>query len=225
MKEKIDLIILAAGIGNRFQKELPKQFFLINKIPVFIRTINTVINVKWLKKIILVINQDYEEHYFNFLKAYDIDMKKIKIVYGGDHRFDSIKNAISVVETRLVIIMEGARPFATISLYNKLVNNINDNVVTVVKPVNTGYIIKNGKLVEVIPTNTHVYSVSPKKYNLEAIKRVFENIDYSKSDEYELFKDDISKFDMVYSESTNIKITNPIDEYIANSLAKKFKNN
>ena len=214
--------MLAAGTGNRFKEKLPKQFFLINNIPVFIRTIKTVIDEKWLGKIILVINNDYKEKYLEYLKEHNINMKMIEIVNGGNHRFDSIKNGLSLVKTKIVIVMEGARPFASKELYRKLIKHENDNVISVFKPVNTSYIIQNGKPIKAIPTNTYVHSVSPKKYNFKMLKETFEDIDYSKNDEYELFKDNMSKFDIVYSESTNIKITNPIDKYIANIFVKSM---
>lgn len=217
--KKFDLIMLAAGSGSRFKHEEPKQFFKLNNVPVFIRTLNVVINEKWINKILLTINVEFRNKYIELLDEYKISRDKIHFVDGGNHRLDSIKNTFPYIETDHVIVMEAARPFASTDTYNKVIMNPKDNVISVMESAQTPYIIEGDKLVSVINTKNMALSTTPKKYLSSDLREVLEVIDYSKNDEAEFFLS--KKLGYEFCDSINIKITNPIDRFIAENILKE----
>ena len=88
-------IILAGGVGNRFQDDLPKQFHMLKDKPVFIHTIENFINYPEEIKIVLTINENYIEYTKKILKEFlDID---IHITKGGKTRTESLINACNFI--------------------------------------------------------------------------------------------------------------------------------
>ena len=54
---KVSAIILAAGAGKRIKSEMPKQYLLLYKVPIFIRTLYVFQRIGLINEIILIVPQ------------------------------------------------------------------------------------------------------------------------------------------------------------------------
>ncbi len=105
------VIIPAAGAGKRFGGSVRKPFVQLDGRPVFIRSIELFINRQDVKQILLTVApEDYDvvrEKY-----AANLMFMNIKLVQGGQERFDSVRRALDAVDAEcdLVCVHDAVRP-------------------------------------------------------------------------------------------------------------------
>ena len=109
MKENSLLaIIAAAGTGQRFDIDLPKQYFKINGRSIIESAVKPFIDSKYISKIVIAISDKdkfiKEQNFYNY--------EKIEYIFGGLTRQESIFNALNSVEDNydFVITHDAARP-------------------------------------------------------------------------------------------------------------------
>ena len=109
MKENSLLaIIAAAGIGKRFDGDLPKQYVKINGRSIIENAVKPFIDSKYISKIVIAISDGDE-----LIKSQNFyNCKKIEYVIGGLTRQESIFNALNSIEDdyEFVITHDAARP-------------------------------------------------------------------------------------------------------------------
>ena len=108
------LIIVAGGTGSRMQNTLPKQFIELNGQPIIVKTINCFLNYNPSIKIIISVHNNYKTYLEKLLQTHFI--QNIKIVIGGETRFDSVKNGLLLINqpTAIVGIHDAASPFVSL---------------------------------------------------------------------------------------------------------------
>jgi 4-diphosphocytidyl-2-methyl-D-erithritol synthase len=109
MKENSLLVIIAAaGSGERFGGDIPKQYMQLNGKSVIENSVYPFLVSKYVKKVIIAISKNDE-----FIEKQDFyNSKKVEFVHGGDSRQHSIKNALDLdnKEFEFVITHDAARP-------------------------------------------------------------------------------------------------------------------
>jgi 2-C-methyl-D-erythritol 4-phosphate cytidylyltransferase len=105
------VIIVAGGTGSRMKSDIPKQFLLINGLPVLMHTINAFRNYSATIEIIVVL----PESQFDFWKQLCEDQSfnvNCSLVAGGETRFNSVKNGLESIKENsgLVAVHDGVRP-------------------------------------------------------------------------------------------------------------------
>lgn len=109
MKEdSIVAIIPAAGIGSRFDGDVPKQYFNVNGSSIIESAVLPFLNSKYVSKIIIPIAKNDK-----FINAQNFfNHEKISFVEGGKDRHDSVLNALEVIDEsyEYVITHDAARP-------------------------------------------------------------------------------------------------------------------
>ena len=109
MKEdSIVAIIPAAGIGSRFDGDVPKQYFNINGSSIIESAVLPFLNSIYVSKIIIPIAKN--DKYINAQNFFNHE--KIAFVEGGKDRHDSVLNALKVIDEsyEYVITHDAARP-------------------------------------------------------------------------------------------------------------------
>ncbi|MDR1721397.1 MAG: 2-C-methyl-D-erythritol 4-phosphate cytidylyltransferase [Endomicrobium sp.] len=110
-------IIVAAGLGKRFwnitsgknERKVPKQFLDLNGKPVFLWSAETFASIKSFRQIIVAVPSD-------MLEALSLKYGMgLIFASGGGERFDSVKNALAVVEEDIdfIAVHDAARPLIT----------------------------------------------------------------------------------------------------------------
>lgn len=133
-------IIVAAGQGLRTGEKHPKQFALLNGLPVILHSMRAFHSAFHELEIILVMNQEHNAYWEEILRQYDVPPHII--VYGGVQRFDSVKNALATLQhsdSSLIAVHDAARPLIKVDLIVRLFEAARDlnAVVPGIKPADS----------------------------------------------------------------------------------------
>lgn len=213
-------IIVAGGSGSRFGAPLPKQYVELSGIPIIIRTLQQVQIVVSTDHIVVVIPEADFGMFREMCNSHNIS--EPHLAASGATRFLSVKSGLSLLHSiapngGLVAIHDGVRPFASPTLFD------------------SGFKVaqKYGAAVPCVPMIDSVRVVngtetsSLKRENLRCVQtpQVFDILTLVKAYDTEplpKFTDDASvmeasgkKIAIFDGEIENIKITNPIDQVVA----------
>ena len=235
-------IIPAGGSGSRMQANLPKQFLLLNEIPVIVHTLQLFLAVDGIEKIIVPVAAEWKL-YFNELKMKYALPDSIETVEGGATRFQSVKNALSVLpEDGIVSIHDAARPLATSALIEKCFIEttlkgsavaavaLKDSVYELSPQIESmpnevaGQATNNGSEYKSVNRNNYRLAQTPQCFQLSAIKKAYQkNYQESFTDDASVYEAAGFKLNLIEGESTNIKITTPEDLLFAEIVMKNRK--
>jgi len=216
----MDCIYLAAGIGKRFNHELPKQFFKLKGKPILIFALEVLEKIKWIDKIYVTHNVDYRELYEKVLEDYNIS--KVVLVEGGDTRQESVYKALSHVTTKKVFIHEAARPFIFESFIGSFANYLNE--VAVVPTIPIPFTVSEGEdFMTGILDRKKLHNIQlPQLFDTQILmashKKALDEGFEATEDSLLLFKYG-HKVKFIEGTENNLKITTPLDIIIAEQLA------
>ena len=89
-------IILSGGLGRRFNKKKPKQFFKINNLTIIEKSVNKFVESKLFDKIIIVSHNKFIKDTRLLFKN-----KQINIVKGGKTRQESVFNGLKEAKKKI----------------------------------------------------------------------------------------------------------------------------
>ena len=129
MSNKLIAIIPAAGIGQRFGKNRPKQYEYLDGRTVIEASVQPFLDCNSVAKIIIPVSESdpyiSEQSFFNH--------PKIILIEGGKTRAESVRNALSLNEVKkfdYVITHDAARPNINevdiINIYNEIIRSNSD---------------------------------------------------------------------------------------------------
>lgn len=226
-KNKITAVVLGAGSGRRMSAGKNKLFLRIKHIPILYRTLYRLDQIDLIASIILVHGKDDRKQIDRDLTSFVTLSKLNHFVIGGKERADSVrlglKKALEEDQHGLIMTHDGARPFITESLVERLVNawqpqSVVIPVQSVVETVRRKE--DNGKTS--IVDRTDLFAVqTPQLFSKEMIAECF----FDKGAADQILTDEASYFEragkpvtMVQGEKWNIKLTTPADLKWADSL-------
>jgi 2-C-methyl-D-erythritol 4-phosphate cytidylyltransferase len=112
--EKVTLIV-AGGSGNRMNTAIPKQFLLLNGVPVLMHTIDAFYKYDKQMRIIVVLPEVQIQGWKELCREQKF-MIRHEIKTGGETRFHSVrKNLAAVPDHCLVAVHDGVRPLVSTS--------------------------------------------------------------------------------------------------------------
>jgi 2-C-methyl-D-erythritol 4-phosphate cytidylyltransferase len=214
-------LIVAGGSGKRMQAGQPKQFLLLNDLPVLMHTINAFHDYSDTIEIILVLPESEFTTWEKLVEEYNFKTG-IKVVAGGETRFDSVNNGLnSITDTEgFVAIHDGVRPFVT----NEIINNCfksarqNGSGVAVVVPKDSIRKLSGNKNHTVIRDDYRLMQ-TPQTFDINLIKeayRLAKRKDFT--DDASVAESNNVMINLVEGSYDNIKITTPEDLIIAQAL-------
>jgi len=212
-------LILAAGFGERMKASVPKQFLLLNNRPILMQTIKKFAD---FDDIIVVINQSYFNFWDKLCAKYSFTIKH-KVIAGGENRFNSVKNGLSIVSDNCAVaIHDGVRPFVSKTLINNIINKVleggkNIGLVPTV-PIKDSICINKKKFQHVDRNNMFLIQ-TPQCFFSKNIKQAYQQkFQTSFTDDASVFMKNNGKIDTILGEETNIKITTQEDLKIFSHL-------
>ena len=127
---RVAAIIAAAGKGERFGSNLPKQYLKIGGEPVLIRAIRTFEEMDAIDYIFVVAGEDHLDRCRDMIEGFGLT-KVESVIAGGDSRQDSVFNALQEMNrvkpgVEYVLIHDGARPFIS----QDVISNVLDEAAT-----------------------------------------------------------------------------------------------
>jgi len=223
MQEKY-VIIVAGGKGVRAGWDLPKQFILLNDMPVLMHTITAFYDYDPSIHIILVLPEDYIAHWSQLCANFRFTIQ-CQIVAGGNTRFQSVRRGLEKVERgALVGVHDGVRPLIDKQLIAKLYETAatHKGAYPVVPLIDS---------IRELDSEGKSHAVDRSKFRLVQTPQVFESdvlIDAYKHEYRDSFTDDVSVVEatqtihpvMVDGSHENIKITTQTDLMIAETLMR-----
>ena len=213
------VLIVAGGKGLRMGSDLPKQFLPIGGKSVLMHTIEAFHHFDRTMKIILVLPQE-QQTYWQELCAKHSFVIEHTVVDGGETRFHSVKNGLACVNSGLVGVHDGVRPFVSPEVIKRCYElaAIKKAVIPVIDVVETvRHITETGS--ETVSRNDYKLVQTPQVFDAELLKQAY-------AQEYTpFFTDDASVVEamgvsvcLAEGNRENIKITTPFDLKISSAL-------
>jgi 2-C-methyl-D-erythritol 4-phosphate cytidylyltransferase len=210
-------IIVAGGSGIRMGGNLPKQFMLLKDKPVLYYTLKTFLEAYDDLQIILVLPVDYTDMGQEIIDAY-FDKDRIRITAGGDTRFQSVKNGLTLVEGEaIVFVHDGVRCLVSKDLIYRCYAQAVETgtaIPAVVSKDSIRLLTEEGN--EAYDRNKVMLIQTPQTFHSKILLPAFQ-IDYKDkfTDEATVVEAYGMKVSLVEGEENNIKITRPADMQVA----------
>ncbi len=214
---KISAILLMAGSSIRFNNTKNKNFYEINKKPIFLYSLDILYNHKMIDEICLVVK---EEEFEEVSEIVNFNYDNVKIIIGGSTRAISVKNALKEIDSDIILIHDAARPLIISNDIDNIINSLNDSDCATLyhKVYDT---IKDTKDVVKTVDRDYLKAVTtPQAFKKELYNTILLN-EKEVTDEIALFEND-KKIAFVLESRNNLKVTTKEDlEYIEYILMNK----
>lgn len=223
-------IILAGGVGSRMKLGYPKQFSKIAGKTALEHTISIFQSHPLIDEIVIVAEVNHYSKITDIVNQASFN-KVNRIVYGGKERTDSTLSAIKALskeskETKL-IIHDAVRPLLSTEIITNCILALDSaNAVDVVIPATDTIVKVNNKTKEIIeiPNREEYYQgQTPQAFRLGILSKAYEiyiNSDIKATCDCGIVLKTMpeEKVITVLGAETNIKLTRPVDLFIADKL-------
>jgi 2-C-methyl-D-erythritol 4-phosphate cytidylyltransferase len=216
-------IIVAAGSGERFRSEIPKQFLELKGKPVIERTIERIASAPSVDSIILVLSPDRIDEW----DARRTNLPKVDvIVAGGASRAESVLNGLNAVSERseIVAVHDGARPLVSVDEIERVIAKAKETgAACLVAPVtDTIKSVRGEEIAATLDRNILRRALTPQAFKVKVLKRAFELADLggAVTDDCYLVEKLGHPVAAVEGSSLNIKITHREDLVLAEALIR-----
>ena len=220
-------IILAGGIGVRFQSELSrkKQFIKFNDEPLFFKALRCYDSSDQFGKI--VISLPKEDIYYYKKLVMNLSLKsKIDFVKSGKTRQHSVLNAFNKIKDvyDIVVIHDGVRPFIRKKWINKIIEQTYnfDGAIIAIPSSDTLKISKDKKKISKTINRDEIWCAqTPQSFKVSILKKAFQysiKNNFIGTDESQLVEKIGGKVVLVLGDTLNIKLTKKEDLIIAEAI-------
>src|SRR5579872_7373934 len=234
---KVIVIIPAAGLGTRMapvpggarskSKKSPpsKQFTELGGTPILIHTLRKFASVHTVSEIWVALRENEIAGFRSRLEteARDVLKKKLELVVGGEHRQQSVENALNAIVAAgddIVLVHDAVRPFVTGEIIQEVIEAAEKygaaiagmpavDTVKQVERTAEGALIKS-----TIPRAGIVLAQTPQGFRYAVIKKAFDEAaadGFLGTDESSLVERSGHDVAVVMGSPRNLKITAPAD--------------
>src|SRR5271170_4007240 len=238
---KVVVIIPAAGLGTRMapmpvgatgkQKNAPpsKQFTELGGTPILIHTLRKFAAVDAVTEIWIALRENEITGFRSRLEseAKDVLKKKVELVVGGEHRQQSVGNALNAVTAAaddIVLVHDAVRPFVTGEIIQEVIDAAEKYgaAIAALPAVDTVKQVERtaeGALIKAtIPRAGIVLAQTPQGFRYGVIKKAFDEASadgFFGTDEASLVERSGHEVAVVMGSPRNIKITARADMELA----------
>ena len=224
--QRCGAVIVAAGSASRM-KGIDKIMTDLGGMPVIARTVKAFQECDCISEIVIVTREDL----IPAVTAACLGMEKVTaVVAGGDSRQESVNNGLNALsdKVKLAAIQDGARPFATWQMIDRVVRAANTyGAAAPAIPVKDTIKVVNGGVVTGTPERKTLNAVqTPQVFDKDLLRAALKK---AKEDGAEL-TDDCSAVErvgmsvkIVEGDERNIKITTPMDLKIAMLILEEME--
>jgi 2-C-methyl-D-erythritol 4-phosphate cytidylyltransferase len=202
---------------------VPKQFLLLNGLPVLMHTINIFHNCQTRPEIIVVLPADSHDYWNELCDTHQFKIPH-QLISGGETRFHSVKNGLALIndEDAIVAVHDAVRPLITRDIIDESYECAAQygNAIVAIKSRDSVRQIKDNRSVSLVRDEIYLIQ-TPQTFQLSQLKQAYLQ-PYNK-----FFTDDASvveqtgvNINLITGSYQNIKITYPEDIAIAEFLLK-----
>ena len=217
-------IIVAGGNGTRANTPVPKQFMKLDGKPVIMHAISKFADAGLSIEIILVLNKEQISFWQELCKEHNF-YTEVKLVEGGENRFESVKNGLALVteEECIVAIHDAVRPLVSAKtiVTSFKAAEMYGNAVPAIPLTDSIRQIDSSKSIAVDRTRYCVIQ-TPQCFHAGIIKKAYSTAEYKIhfTDDASVVEASGEKIHLVDGNPDNIKITTPRDFILAEALMK-----
>jgi 2-C-methyl-D-erythritol 4-phosphate cytidylyltransferase len=241
---KVVVIIPAAGLGTRMasaheskkKKDLPsKQFTELAGTPILFHSLRRFAESPAVSEIYVALRKNEVAGFRSRLEkeGTDILQKEVHIVEGGEHRQNSVANALAAVTAKpsdVILVHDAVRPLVTPEIIAEVIEAAQKygaaiagipavDTVKQVERTSEGALIK-----ATIPRERVVMAQTPQGFRYEVIRKIFDEAiadGFVGTDEASLAERSGQPVAVVMGSPRNIKITTPSDLELAEFYLRK----
>lgn len=226
MNKKEYAIIVAGGKGTRMQSEVPKQFMLLDRLPVLMHTINAFYHYSSTIEIILVLPKDDINQWHELVDIHQFN-QPVTVATGGSSRFQSVRNGLAKIEntTGLVAIHDGVRPLVNANTIGASfrIAAVHQSAVAAVR-LKESLRFTDQDTTRAVDRSDYRLIQTPQTFDLKLIKEAYEIEEVSNlTDDASVAEKSGHRISLFEGSYDNIKITTPEDMVIAEALLKSRK--
>jgi 2-C-methyl-D-erythritol 4-phosphate cytidylyltransferase len=222
---KRSVIIVAAGSGTRMNPDIPKQFLLLNGIPLLMHSVHAFLRFDPSIQIIIALPRSYKSLWETLCIKHDFHPEH-EVIAGGETRVQSVKNALTLVRhTGCTAIHDGVRPLVSDETIQKAFfeAELFGNAVPVI-PVNESVRMMEGASNQPVSRDTLYIVQTPQVFKTVLIKKAYSLIGSDDfTDDATILETSGEKIHLVAGNRENIKITWPVDLLVAEALLKAIE--
>jgi 2-C-methyl-D-erythritol 4-phosphate cytidylyltransferase len=235
---KVIVIIPAAGLGTRMAPPHPgkaksKQFAELNGTPILIHTLRKFAASPHVAEIYIALRpEEIPEFRARLEKETEIQRKPVKLVEGGEHRQQSVANALAAISAEtddIVLVHDAVRPFVSDEIIGQVIQAAQKYgaaiagmpAVDTVKQVDRT--AEGAVITTTIPRERVVMAQTPQGFRYGVLKKAFNEATadgFLGTDEASLIERAGGDVAVVMGSPRNIKITTPSDMELAEFFLK-----
>jgi 2-C-methyl-D-erythritol 4-phosphate cytidylyltransferase len=222
----VSAVIVAAGKGTRMNGDLPKQYLLLESLPILCHTLMVFESCDMIQEIVVVIPaQDTAYCRENILAKINIG-KKLLLVCGGENRQDSVYKGLLAAGQRsdIVVIHDAVRPFIRSEQLNAVIKGAEQFgacILGIPAYDTLKEIDYSATIVKTIQRDRVWLAQTPQAFQYDLIKKAHTKArrnEYLSTDDASLVEWLGARVKIIYGSRDNIKITNQEDLEIARAL-------
>ena len=217
-------IVLSGGNGSRVGTLVPKQYIIIDDVPVIIHCLRALDESRYIDKIQIVAEEGWLPDIQSWCKDFQVEGKVAGFSQPGENRQLSIYHALEDIkkyakDEDYVFVHDAARPFLTEDLIKRSIEGMEgyDGVIPVLPMKDTVYKSKDGNTIDSLLNRSEIYAgQAPETFMLgkyyEANKKLVESGEILKingSTEPAILAG--MKMHMIDGDENNFKITTKAD--------------
>jgi 2-C-methyl-D-erythritol 4-phosphate cytidylyltransferase len=217
-------IIVAGGSGTRMNSVIPKQFLLINGIPVLMHTLTAFHNCRSNPQLILVLHNDYHTYWRELCAKHNFLISH-QLVKGGESRFHSVKNGVDMIsdEEAIISIHDAVRPLTSASIIDHSYSYAqkHGNAIVAVKSRDSIRQMQGAHSVSLLRDDIYLIQ-TPQTFQSAQLKKAYARAYNTKfTDDASVVENAGMQINLVEGSYENIKITFPEDIDIAEAILNK----
>ena len=229
-KQKIWVVIPAAGVGKRMESDTPKQYLKLNNKTVVEHALSVFDKHESVSEIVVSISEGDE-----YWAALNLELSKpLHIASGGKERCDSVLNGLKYLENRAaaddwVLVHDAARPCLRHEDLSLLIDTLRDHEVGGVLAVRVKDTMKRSDdkniINETVERDNLWHALTPQMFRFSMLKNALE----SALSNNIVITDDASAIELagyspalIEGHADNIKITRPEDLDLASLFLQKI---
>lgn len=240
---KVVVIIPAAGLGTRMAPVAPakgkavpsKQFTELGGTPILIHTLRKFAASADVSEIYIALRKNEISGFRSQLEkeAKTLGKKRVELVEGGEHRQQSVANAIAALSSAaddVVLVHDAVRPFVTPEIIRGVIEAVKKHgaaiagwpAVDTVKQVERT--ADGAVITSTIPRERVVMAQTPQGFRYDLLKKAFDEATadgFIGTDEASLVERAGHEVVVVMGSPRNIKITTPADMELAEFFLKQ----
>ena len=231
---KVMVIIPAAGLGTRMASSTAtaqgrtrsKQFAQLEGVPILIHTLRKFAQTQEISEIWVAMRKSESELFREEVRKHDLG-QKVHIVEGGEHRQQSVANALNALraaEDDIVLVHDAVRPFVTSETIAAVIAAVKKHGAAIagVPAVDTIKQVERtadgAVITTTIPREMIVQAQTPQGFRFGVLKKAFDDATaegFLGTDEASLLERLGRPVHVVMGSARNIKITTPADLELA----------